>query len=112
MRKSRQVPQTETAGASVPFPPPAVNFAGMAIGFALHLFVPARIVVSERAERGLFLLGSVLLALSVGLAISAVVSFRQAQTTPYFGQASTSLIIRRPFRISRNPVYVAAALLH
>ena len=112
MRESRQVPQTETAGASVPFPPPLAYFAGMAIGFAVHLFVPARIVASERAEHGLFLLGSGLLTLSASLVISAVVSFRQAQTSPYFGQASTSLIVRGPFRISRNPLYLAGALLH
>jgi protein-S-isoprenylcysteine O-methyltransferase Ste14 len=108
----REKHQSETAGGRVPFPPPLAYIVGIAIGFTLHLFVPVRIVTSEGAAHALFLAGAGVLAVSASLVLSAVVSFRKAQTTPYFGQATTSLIVRGPFRVSRNPLYVAGALFH
>ena len=102
----------DTAGSSVPFPPPLAYFAGMAIGFALHNLLPARIAPSARGEYVLSLTGWGLLTLSASLVISGLIAFRQARTTRAFSQPSTSLIVRGPFQISRNPAYLAGALLH
>lgn len=107
-----QMPHTETAGSSVPFPPPLAYFAGIALGFTLHVLLPAPIVTSARGENSLALFGWSLLALSASLVVSALVAFRQAHTSHTFNQASTSLIVRGPFRISRNPAYLAGALVH
>jgi protein-S-isoprenylcysteine O-methyltransferase Ste14 len=106
------MPHTETAGSSVPFPPPLAYFAGMALGFALHFVRPARIVTSAPAESSLALFGWGLLALSATLVISGLFAFRQAHTSHTFNQASTSLIVRGPFSLSRNPAYLAGALVH
>lgn len=104
--------QVDTAGANVPFPPPLAYFAGMAIGFVLHLCLPLPLVASTRTLRLIHLLGWSLLALSACLVISAVVSFRRARTTHDFSRASTALIASGPFRLSRNPAYLAGALVH
>ena len=112
MAENPQMAQNETAGSTVPFPPPLVYFAGMALGFALHLLLPARIVTSARGENSLALFGWGLLALSAILVISGLIAFRQAHTTHAFSQPSSSLIIRGPFRISWNPAYLAGALVH
>lgn len=49
--------------------------------------------------------------LSLALALSALHVFKQAQTTSDpFGNANT-LVIRGPFRLSRNPMYLSLALL-
>ena len=105
-------PQPDTAGADVPFPPPLAYFAGMAAGFALHLLFPVDLVASARALQVVHLSGWVLLVLSLCFLVSAIVSFRRARTTGHLSQASTSLIDSGPFRFSRNPVYLAGALLH
>ena len=108
----RQAPEADTAGAAIPFPPPVAYFAGMAIGFALHYFFPLPLVVSPRAVELTRLLGWVLFVLASSLVISAVVSFRRARTTHDFSRPSTSLITSGPFRLSRNPAYLAGALVH
>jgi protein-S-isoprenylcysteine O-methyltransferase Ste14 len=112
LSESTQTAEVDTAGASVPFPPPLAYFAGMAIGFALHLFLPLPLVASTRTLQLIHLFGWVLLVLSSGLVISAVVSFRRARTTRHFSRASSSLIASGPFRLSRNPAYLAGALVH
>jgi len=101
-----------TAGASVPFPPPLAFIVGMAIGFALQLFIPVRVVTSSRGAHNLVLLASGLLSVSASLIIASVIAFRRARTTHTFSVASTSLIVRGPFRISRNPLYLAGILFH
>ena len=102
----------QTANARVPFPPPLAYFVGMGLGFALQSVRPLSIAASASGETALRLAGAGVVVLAVALVVSAVVAFRAARTTPYFSQASTSLIVRGPFRISRNPVYVAGALVH
>ena len=101
----------DTAGARIPFPPLAY-FAGMAAGFALHLILPVRLATSPAALRLVHVLGWVLLALSSALVVTAIISFRRTRTTGHLSQASTALIASGPFRLSRNPLYLAGALLH
>jgi protein-S-isoprenylcysteine O-methyltransferase Ste14 len=101
-----------TPRASVPVPPPLAFIAGIIAGFLLHLVAPVYLVDSEETARALGWVGAGLMAISVGLVIATVVAFRKARTTPFFDEASTSLIVQGPFRVSRNPLYLAAALLH
>jgi protein-S-isoprenylcysteine O-methyltransferase Ste14 len=55
---------------------------------------------------GLFLVGSWL-----ALAISAVVTFRRAGTTPNPTKPSTALAFGGPYKITRNPMYLGLVLL-
>ena len=98
--------------ASVPFPPPLAYFAGLALGFALHLFVPVPIVTSAQAEHMLRLFGWGVFTISLSLAALSLIGFHRAHTTVDFSQANSSLIVRGPFRFSRNPVYLAGSLFH
>jgi protein-S-isoprenylcysteine O-methyltransferase Ste14 len=112
MSERTQTPEVDTAGARIPFPPPLAYFAGLTVGFALHMVLPVPLMASAPAVQLIDGLGWVLLVLSMCLAISAIVSFRRARTTGHLSRASTSLIASGPFRLSRNPLYVAGALLH
>jgi protein-S-isoprenylcysteine O-methyltransferase Ste14 len=112
MSVDEELAPAEIPGASVPFPPPLAYVAGMALGFSLHLLFPARIVTSVPAEHVLRPLGWGVLIVSLTLAASSLVGFRRAHTTVAFHRANTRLIVRGPFRLSRNPVYLAGALFH
>lgn len=110
MSHPARTPHAEIPGASVPFPPPLAFIVGIIVGFTLHALRP--VSVSARSGAVLQKFGWAFLALSVCLVVSAVVAFRRARTSPTFSRASASLIVHGPFRISRNPLYLAAALLH
>ena len=105
-----RTPQTEIPSATVPFPPPLAFIVGMVVGFSLHALFP--VPVLGRSGAVLLTFGWAVLALSVCFVVSSVVAFRRARTSHRFNQASTSLIVHGAFRISRNPVYLAGALLH
>lgn len=100
------------ATASVPFPPPLAFFGGLALGFGTDYFLPAPILRSSSGIDALRLAGVALGTVSLTLAGFALLSFRLAKTSPFPNRPSTSLIIRGPFRLTRNPVYLGGALLH
>ncbi|MEM6549339.1 MAG: isoprenylcysteine carboxylmethyltransferase family protein [Pseudomonadota bacterium] len=51
--------------------------------------------------------GRGLIAVGLGIAVWAVVAFRQARTTFIPRQQPSALVETGPFRFSRNPIYVA-----
>jgi protein-S-isoprenylcysteine O-methyltransferase Ste14 len=97
----------DSAGVAVP--PPLVYAVGFGIGYALHRLKPAPVGVDGRAWT---LLGWVLIGAGVALAASAVVLFRRAGTSPVPIQPSTALVVRGPYRFTRNPMYVGLAALY
>ena len=105
-------PQVESAGDRVRFPPPLAFIGALLLGFALHLIFPLPLTRSLKSEHLLSLGGGVLVAMAAVLVVSAAICFRLARTSPGFHRPSSALITSGPFRFSRNPVYLAGALLH
>jgi protein-S-isoprenylcysteine O-methyltransferase Ste14 len=88
--------------------PPLVYLGAIVLGLAVNFAWPARFVprsVSTPVGAGLTLL-------AVGLFVAAVRTFRAAGT-PIPGNRPTTAIVRTgPYRLSRNPIYLAFSLLH
>jgi protein-S-isoprenylcysteine O-methyltransferase Ste14 len=87
--------------------PPFVYLSSIGLGLLVHVFWPARLLpASVNAPIGVLivLMASVLFA-------SAVRTFRKAGT-PVPGNLPTTTIVRAgPYRVSRNPIYLAFTLL-
>lgn len=98
--------------AGVPFPPPLAFLAGLALGFALQYVAPLLILRTPAGEGALATFGELLALAALALAVAAFVSLRLARTSPFPERPTTSLVVRGPFRLTRNPLYVAMALLH
>jgi protein-S-isoprenylcysteine O-methyltransferase Ste14 len=84
--------------------PPAIHVVAIAIGFLLQWAVPLRI-------SGMLIPGILLLAIAVGLSIWSVILMSRAGTTPNPTRPTTALLIRGPYRFTRNPMYLAWELI-
>lgn len=86
--------------------PPLVLLAAITLGVVLNLIWPMPFIPSA-----LVLAGPVVLFAAVLLFILSLREFRAAGT-PVRGSERTSTIVRTgPYRLSRNPIYLAFALL-
>jgi protein-S-isoprenylcysteine O-methyltransferase Ste14 len=84
--------------------PPLIHVTAIALGFLLQWAVPVGISIGRTFA---LLAGCVLLAIAaVLIAWTARVMF-QAGTTPNPTRPSTALVIQGPFRLTRNPMYLA-----
>jgi protein-S-isoprenylcysteine O-methyltransferase Ste14 len=87
--------------------PPLVYLGAIALGLLIHLAWPVRLVPPSVGTP----VGAALVLLAGVLFVSAVRTFRAAGT-PVPGNRPTATIVRTgPFRISRNPIYLAFSLL-
>jgi len=96
-------------GANVRFPPPLVYLAGILLGVAVgYLVVPAPVPASRAisAIGGLFVL-----IVGVGFIASARVHFLRTGQSPVPWRPSPSLIVKGPYRFTRNPMYVGITLV-
>ncbi len=104
---------TETRDtAGVPFPPPLAFIGALGTGFALQYLVPIRILRNATGLDTLQWAGAGLLLAAIALAIHTFTCFYLARTSPFPERPTTSLIIRGPFRFTRNPLYLAMSLVH
>jgi protein-S-isoprenylcysteine O-methyltransferase Ste14 len=103
--------EDRSAGRDIPgviAPPPLIYLGGLAIGFALEIALPDASLPGI-VQSGL---GGLLLATGLGLLGWWVSSFRRAGTPmpPY--EPTTALVTDGPYRLSRNPAYLAFALIY
>jgi protein-S-isoprenylcysteine O-methyltransferase Ste14 len=94
--------------AGAPIPPPVLVVAAILGGFALRRFVPFPIPIPALAAR---IAGALLIAAGTALALAGMVALVRGGTTPFPHHRSTALIERGVYRISRNPIYLAMAVL-
>lgn len=86
--------------------PPFVYLVAIVLGLVLHLLWPARLVPPSVNIP----LGAMVTLLAVVLFVSAVRTLRAAGT-PVPGNRPTTTIVRSgPYRLSRNPIYLALSL--
>ena len=103
------MPDARADSSGVAFPPPLAYALGFGIGYALDRLKPAPVGVDGGART---LLGWVLAGAGVALAASAIVLFRRAGTSPVPIQPTTALVVRGPYRFTRNPMYLGLAALY
>ena len=103
---------TESGGDSsgVRIFPPVIAALGIIVGLVLEWRWPLPIV-AEGTRPPLRLGGFFLVAVWLLLAISAVVTFRRAGTTPNPTKPTTALAFGGPYRFTRNPMYLGLLLL-
>ena len=98
------VPEAANVGVARP---PLVYLVSIALGVILHVAWPISLLPRGVSPR----FGVPVVLLGVGLFVFAVRAFRAAGT-PVPGNRPTTTIVRTgPYRVSRNPIYLAFSLL-
>lgn len=94
----------------IPFPPPLVFVAALALGFLIHRFVPVpivppanRIVVNR--------VGWALVVASAVISLPALIAFRRARTSIIPHRPATAVVDTGPYRWTRNPMYLGLTVL-
>ncbi len=95
-------------GARVRFPPPLVFLGSTLLGVAFqYLVAPARIPV----DRAIRVMGGILILVAgLGLITSARILFKRTGQHPAPWKPSPELILKGPYRITRNPMYLGITL--
>lgn len=90
--------------------PPPLIFALFALaGAGVGRLLPGSLGIGPAPRKGVAL---ALFALGAGLALWALVEMRRFRTSPEPWKPSTAIVDSGPFAFSRNPIYLAMALLH
>lgn len=85
-------------------PPPVIYIGMLLLGVAIHVLSPVGIFPATHAHE---VLGGVLLLFSGAFARWAFLTMRRSGTTANPRRPSEALATGGPFRVSRNPIYVA-----
>lgn len=99
------------SGPAVRYPPPLLFLLGIVAGWLLDRAHPLPLVGAAARPAGT-LAGWLLLALGCGLAVWAVATFRGAGTTIIPHRRASALVTHGPYRLSRNPMYLALSLVY
>ena len=90
----------------LPVKPPLVFLVSIVIGVGTHHLAPMRAGPAGRAS-----VGVAIVALAVALLVWAALSFRSRRTPLEPWKPTTAIVDFGPFAFSRNPVYLAFALI-
>jgi protein-S-isoprenylcysteine O-methyltransferase Ste14 len=95
-------------GADVRFPPPLIFLIATLLGVAFRYLVrPAPVPV----DRFISAAGGVLILMAgVGLIVSARILFARTGQSPMPWKPSPELILKGPYRFTRNPMYLGITL--
>jgi protein-S-isoprenylcysteine O-methyltransferase Ste14 len=95
-------------GAYVRFPPPLVFLGAILLGLALQYFVvPAPVPVSRTVSA---ISGLLLIILGLGFIASARILFLRTGQSPIPWKPTPTLILKGPYRVTRNPMYLGVTL--
>ena len=100
--------QNEQDNDATKLSPPLLFTLPLAAGAILHVGLPFRFLSSDLTITA----GAPFVALGVFLVAWAVWVMRSAGTSPQPREATTAMVITGPYRFSRNPIYVAYALIY
>jgi protein-S-isoprenylcysteine O-methyltransferase Ste14 len=92
--------------SSKPFYPPVYWLATVILMLALHFSIPIRQIVQGRFR----FLGVLFLAAGLAVILWAAKIFDEAGTTIKPFEQSSALVVRGPYRFSRNPIYLSMVL--
>ena len=94
----------DTAGVIAP--PPLLALAAVVMGLVLDWLLPAYVLSVLLTLSDRIVIGALLIAAGLGLAVSALGLFRSAGTHAEPWKPSTALVIEGIFKWLRNPMYV------
>lgn len=102
------MPKPAEDSAGVSFPPPLVFLGGLFIGVILQFifslpFLPWKLAMFT---------GLPVIALGIGLILWAGLLFIRAGTALPPWETATTVVIKGPYRFTRNPMYLGMALIH
>jgi protein-S-isoprenylcysteine O-methyltransferase Ste14 len=93
---------------NVKIPPPLIYVAGFLIGLLLDKSLPVAVLSRTPSRIG----GSLCIALWVLLGAWSIGLFRRARTSLLPIRPTTTLVVSGPYRLTRNPMYLALAFLY
>ncbi len=93
--------------AGVAFHPPILLAAALLLGFGARWLTPLRFLPDVVAVP----LGPVVVATSFGWFVWAVVTMRRAGASIPTSEPTEAIVMRGPYALSRNPIYVAMLAL-
>jgi len=95
-------------GARVRFPPPLVFLGAIVLGVIVQrMAVPLSLLLAPRLR---LMAGVLILACGVSLVVSARILFKRTGQSPIPWKPTPELILRGPYRFTRNPMYVGVTL--
>ena len=89
-------------------PPPLLYFGMLVLGLILSALFPTPILSGPLPT----LLGALLVVLGLALAVWATITMRRAGESPNATEATRTLVASGPFAFTRNPLYIALALVY
>jgi protein-S-isoprenylcysteine O-methyltransferase Ste14 len=92
-------------------PPPLIYVGSLLVGLLLNLLLPVKLLPKRRRGTGL-IFGATSIGLGVMLARSAFQQMRRAKTNINPTQPTMAIVTEGPYRLTRNPIYVALTLLY
>lgn len=96
----------DSAGVAVP--PPFIYLGFLLLGVALDFAWPAPVLAAGVQ----FGAGALLIAAGAALCAASLRRLHRAGTTHKVQGPTTELVVEGPYRFSRNPIYLALALIH
>ena len=99
----------DTAGVIAP--PPLLALAVVVIGLVLDWLLPAYVLSLLLSLQVRIVIGVLLIATGLGLAVSALGLFKSAMTHAEPWKPSTALVTEGIFKWLRNPMYVGGTLI-
>lgn len=100
--------ETDTSDRpGVILPPPLILLGFVVAGIGLDLVWPVPLIPADMQIMG----GGILIVMAVSLLGASLMRFRHARTNVETWKPSTALVISGPYRVTRNPIYVAFGLV-
>ena len=103
--KSEQLEFTDKA--EVVFHPPLLLLLSIGLGFAAHWLAPAKFLPPVWSV----VVGPMLVAASFGLFLLTTYILHRGGASIPTNEPTDALVVRGPFRFSRNPIYLAMVAL-
>jgi len=92
-------------------PPPLIYAGSLLVGLLLNLLLPVKLLPKRRRVLSL-IVGATSIGLGVMLARAAFQQMQRAKTNINPTKPTTAIVTEGPYRLTRNPIYVALTLLY